>query len=139
MRTAIQSDIYDYNLFLENISNDGTPVEKDLVIQADADFECQSLQACILLSTTTILENSVAAGEHFPGLYVDIVNSGNGQKWTDKPVALTTIFGTGQNPFVLPVSYIMERNAAFNISLINLSDFNIARVTFTFSGRKLLP
>lgn len=139
MQNPIQSDIYDYSHFLEDIASDGVPVDGDklLVIQSDADFECQSLQACIWVDATGPTVEDIVAGEHLPGLYVDIENTGNGQKWTDNPVGIPALFGTGQNPFILPVTYIMERNAAFRITVTNDSGYALKRVTFTFSGRKL--
>lgn len=138
MRREMQSDIFDYGIFLSDIANDGIPVKKELSIQADYDFECESIQAAVIVNMESPTITDTLQGEHFPNLFVMIENTGNGQKWMDKAVMVPALFGTGQLPFILPVTYIMEKNAAFRITLTNTGAFDLARVTFTFSGRKLI-
>ncbi len=138
MKTSIQSDYYDYAIFFETLNIADAPV-KQLVIQSDADFECQTLEGCIIIDENAPGALDTLAGEHLPGLTIAIENTGNGQRWSNNPMQVPCIFGTGQNPFVLPVSYIMERNASFNITVTNNSTANLFRAYFTFSGRKLLP
>lgn len=135
--TPIQSDIYDYVVFTENLSN-GNSATLSLNIQSDADFECQSLESALVYNILAPALQEVPTGEHFPGITVLIENTGNGQRWSNNPVQVPALFGTGQNPFVLPVSMIMERNAAFKLTVENDSGFDVDRLTFVFSGRKLL-
>ena len=139
MGQSIQSDIFDYAVFFEKILNDGIPLTKPLVIQSDADFEVQSLQASITTGAAGPFVADSITGNHFPGLYINITNTGNGQKWSNIPMMVPCLFGTGQNPFMLPVTQVMERNAAYEIELVNKGVADLDRATFVFSGRKLLP
>jgi len=138
MTKSIQSDIYDYVIFFDSIPADGVTYLKQLVIQSDADFEVQSVQSAPIVTFLRPSITDTIDGIHYPGLTVDIENTGNGQRWSKTPMQVPNLFGTGKNVFSLAVSYIMERNASFNISVVNNSAVNLDRLYFVFSGRKLL-
>jgi len=138
MTKSIQSDIYDYVLFLDGIPADGLTYTKQLVIQSDADFEVQSVQSAPIVTFLRPSFTDTVDGVHYAGLTVDIENTGNGQRWSKTPMQVPNLFGTGKNVFTLAVSYIMERNASFNISVVNNSAVDLERLYFVFSGRKLL-
>jgi hypothetical protein len=120
----------------------GTTVPKTLLINSNSDFEVIKLTQNSYVDTAgdegTILYDDLLMGVHYPGLTVMITDTGTQKKFMDIATPLTSLFGTAQQPFVLPNTWVLKPNTALTIEVSNLYTANtIANVQLAFVGRKI--
>ena len=88
-----------------------------LTTQADYDFAVYALGILIYDQATSAVilpANSTAT--------VQINDTGAGANWFSNPVGVSTVFGSAQLPFQMPVIRIVARTATLSFSFTNLAD-----------------
>lgn len=125
-------DFYVYGVDFASLLQ-GTSATGQINIQADSDFVVQKLtyQADIAAATQTDSSRVV------PNATVQVKDTGSGREIFSLPTALTSVFGTGQLPFILPQPKIFLARSTINITLANFdaaADYNIR---LSFIGYKI--
>lgn len=113
---VIGRDFFIYGLVFTALAQN-TNQTKNIPIQADADFVLQKL--CFFADD--------GAGSKFtpntrqiPNVTVIISDSGSGRQLMDSAVPLYTLFGTAENPFILPVPKVFSARSNVAITVANV-------------------
>ncbi len=113
--------IYSTDLITFGATNSATPVT--LSVQADADFLCTYLTAV----------NSDALG-----FLLQITDQGSNRKLSNVQIIFSSITGTAQRPYVLPMPHRFQRTGAILLDFTNLGALSsTARVQL--HGYKVFP
>lgn len=125
-------DFYTYGLDFASLLQ-GTSATGQISIQADSDFVVQKLtyQADIAAATQTDSSRVV------PNVTVQIKDTGSGRELFSTAVPLSSVFGSGQLPFILPQPKIFLARSTISITVANFdaaADYNIR---LAFIGYKI--
>lgn len=72
-----------------------------------------------------------------PGLLITITDTNSSQPLTNSPVPVSSIFGTGQLPFILPIRHVFFSKATVKLQIQNITDDDTyTRVDIVFGGIK---
>lgn len=108
-------------------------VTNQLQIQADAPF---------LIQAQTYAANVAAAGQTastatYPIASVLLTDTGSGMQLSNQAVPVTSLFGNGQFPFVLPEPYLLQAKANLQVAVTNSDAAQAYNLTLNFHGVKL--
>lgn len=113
----------------------GTQAQSVLQIQADSDFEW--IKAAAYAFPTGATENSFN-DNIIPEATVSLQDTGSGRFYMNNPVPISSIFGTGRLPYILPFPQRFIANATINFTVANLSAAQAyTNVTLSLIGKKL--
>jgi hypothetical protein len=104
-------------------------------IQADADFRilagafAADLAGAAQVDSTRVL----------PLVTVLLTDTGSGRNFMDRPVPLTSLFGTGELPFPWPQPKIMRARSTLQVQAFNFSAATTYSFSLAFIGVKLYP
>lgn len=102
-------------------------------IQADADF--------LILNQTywaSTANAAVASGTYvYPNATVLLQNTGSGYQFMDQAVPVTSIFGNGQFPYVLPSPQLLPAKATLQVTVTNRDAAAGYNIILSFNGVKL--
>lgn len=105
----IAASFYVYTIPLLAVAA-GATASGSFVTQSDSDFEW---------SQSTFQAVSAGANVANPLALVQLVDTGSQNNLFLSPLPINAVFGTAAQPFILPVSKILIRNAQFNASVQN--------------------
>lgn len=111
----------------------GATATNQLPIQSDAPF---------LIQAQTYTANVAAAGQTassatYPIASVLITDTGSGMQLSNQPVPVTSLFGNGQFPFVLPEPLMLAARTNLQIAVTNNDAAQAYNLTLNFHGVKL--
>ena len=111
----------------------GATVTNQLAIQSDAPF---------LVQAQTYTANVAAAGQTassatYPIASVLITDTGSGMQLSNQAVPVTSLFGNGQFPFVLPEPLLLAARTNLQIAVTNSDAAQAYNLTLNFHGVKL--
>ncbi len=111
----------------------GATVTNQLPIQSDAPF---------LVQAQTYTANVAAAGQTassatYPIASVLITDTGSGMQMSNQAVPVTSLFGNGQFPFVLPEPLLLAARTNLQIAVTNSDAAQAYNLTLNFHGVKL--
>lgn len=130
----IVTDFFVYNTSFSDL-NSGQSQTKSIQIQANSHFEVQKLAFTAFYGAAAADQNTTLA---VPLVSVLITDTGSGRQWSDQAVQLTSLFGTGQLPALLPTPRILPAASQITIQVNNLfTAQNIVLLTLAFIGRKV--
>lgn len=72
-----------------------------------------------------------------PDLTIIITDTGSGRNLSNIPIPVTSIFGTGQLPFILPTQKLFQARATVAVTVINNGVINYDDVYLNFIGTQL--
>jgi hypothetical protein len=73
-----------------------------------------------------------------PAVTVLMTDTGTGRQWSDTAVPMASLFGTGQLPFILPITKRLAAKSQLSVQVFNLfSAQDIAKISLSFIGRKI--
>jgi len=104
-----------------------------LNIQADSDFEVQKL--CFASDLNAAAQTD--ATRTVPKCSLIILDTGSGRQMMNQAIDLTTFFGDGQNPFILPTPKTFRANTSVSLALTNYSAAEIYNVRLSLIGVKI--
>jgi hypothetical protein len=110
----------------------GTNATQNLTIQADSDFILQKLTYEADLAAAAQTDS----GRIIPLCSVLIVDSGSGRQSMNIAAGLTTLFGTGQIPFILPQPKVFLAQSNISVTLANISAATTYNIRLSFIGVK---
>lgn len=124
-------DFYAY-AFTESSIASGATQSKTVTIEADANFIAHKLTIFASIAGAAVTESS----EVLPLVVLQITDNGSGRNLFNQPVAIPTIVGSGQRPFILPIPRLFRSNSSINFTYTNFSAGTTYRLDFTLSGVK---
>jgi|WetSurMetagenome_2_1015567.scaffolds.fasta_scaffold01855_17 hypothetical protein len=112
-----------------------TSQTQSIQIQANSHFEVRKLVFACFYGVGVADTNTTLA---VPAVTVLITDTGSGRQWSDQPIQLTSMFGTGMLPAILPTPRIIPAASQLTIQVNNLfTGQNIALLALGFVGRKV--
>lgn len=118
---------------LAAITAAGGIIDTSIVIQADSDFILEKLTYEADLAGAA----QTSSTEVVPNVTVLLTATGSGQQLMNAPVAISSLFGTGQLPFILPFPKVLPANSQLQINLVSFEAAVTPRITLNFHGRKV--
>lgn len=125
-------DFYIYGTNFANIAA-GATLTNIISIQADSDFEVQKMNFSSDLAGGVQTDST----RTIPQCSVVILDTGSGRQLMNQAIDLTTFFGNGLQPFILPMPKVFRANTALSIALTNYSAAQVYNVKMSFIGVKL--
>ena len=125
-------DFYIYGTNFANIAA-GITLTNIIAIQADSDFEVQKLNFSSDLAAGVQTDST----RTIPQCTVVILDTGSGRQLMNQPIDLTTFFGNGLQPFILPMPKVFRANTALSIALTNYSAAQVYDIKMSFIGVKI--
>lgn len=102
-------------------------------IEADSNFILQKLTVFATISNAAVTEST----EVLPLVRLQITDNGSGRNLFNQPIAIPTLFGSGQRPFILPIPRLFRSNSSINFTYSNYSAGTSYVLDFTLSGVKI--
>jgi len=132
MAEAIAKDFFIYDVDFLALAA-GTSATQTVNIQADSDFVVQKLSYHANIANAAQTVNTRV----IPLCTVLIVDTGSGRQLMNQAVDLTTFFGTGENPFILPQPKVFVARTNISIQLANYDATQTYNVRLALIGIKL--
>ena len=134
----ILTEAFTYSVRFSNLTSASSQTSA-IQIHSDTDFEVFKLAAnCFINLNAPNTFTEIAMGVHYAGLSVLMTENVNEARMSDVATPLCNVFGTGQQPFILPNPKILLANTVLSIQLSNLyAAQTIAGVELMFIGRKI--
>ena len=108
-------------------------VTNTIGIQADSDFEVQKLNFASDLNAAAQTDSS----RTIPKCTLIILDTGSGRQLMNQAIDLTTFFGNGLQPFILPMPKTFRANTSLAITLTNYSAAETYNVRLSLIGVKI--
>lgn len=124
MDNVIGRDFFTYGLVFTALAQN-TNQTKNIPVQADSDFVLQKL---CFFADDGVLAKFNPNSRLIPNCTVLIVDSGSGRQLMDSAVPLYSLFGTAENPFILPVPKVFSARSNIAITVANVE---AAAATYT--------
>jgi hypothetical protein len=128
----VARDFFAYNTIHSAIPVSGSNTQV-ININADSDFQIEKLT----FWADTALQSQTADTRFLPFATVLIIDTGSGRQFTDQPIPITSLFGTGEIPFVLKQPKILSARTSVSVLVANLDTANQIDVRLSFIGSKL--
>jgi hypothetical protein len=131
---TVTTEFFIYNLFFSNLTP-GSSQLLSLQTQANSRFEVTKLAAIAAYGIANADPNTTNA---LPLCSVLISDSGSGRQWSDQAVMLTSMFGTGMLPAILPVPRVLPAASQITVQVNNLFTVDsVLLLGLSFIGRKV--
>lgn len=121
-----RAEFFSYNISFANLLN-GTATTGAIQIQADSDFELQKL---------TCYDATPAGQGALPLATIQLTDTGTGRQLFNTPIIIPAVFGSGQLPFILPVTRLFTANSTLQVQVSNVSGATL-NLELCFLGSKL--
>jgi hypothetical protein len=131
--TIIAEDYYVYQIQFQNLLAGATAVGF-IQIEADSDFLIQKL------AEFTDVDGEAQTFEtgNIPIVRVTIVDTGSGRQLMNQAVPVSSIFGSGKLPYILPTPKLFVKNSRINVTVENFSTgTNYRNLYLSFEGKKI--
>lgn len=132
MADVIAKDFFIYDVDFLALAP-GTSNTQAVNIQADSDFVVQKLA----FHANVANAGQTANTRVIPLCTVLIVDTGSGRQLMNQAVDLSTFFGTGENPFILPQPKVFVARTNISIQLANYDAAQTYNVRLSLIGIKL--
>jgi hypothetical protein len=111
----------------------GITQTNNITIQADSDFELQKLCFASDLNAGVQTDST----RTIPQCTLIILDTGSGRQLMNQGIDLTTFFGNGSEPFILPTPKKFRANTALSLALTNYSVAQTYNVRLSLIGMKV--
>lgn len=126
-------DFFIYTLaFLALAPN--TSTETAFQIQADSDFELEKLSFWCDDATG---QSQMQSTRLLPDVTIQITDTGTGRQMFNAPVAVPSIFGSGEFPFIMQTTKIFSANASVAVAVSNFNPNDTYNLRLNFIGSKI--
>ena len=132
LASQVIKDFYVYQEDFSSLAN-GATATGTINIQADSDFVVQKLTyfADIALAAQTDSSRII------PLSTVQITDSGSGRNLMESPAPITSIFGTGELPFILPTPKLFLARTTITMDVTNFSTSTTYNIRLSLIGYKV--
>lgn len=130
---VIAEDFFTYNIQFEDLAAGATAVGF-IQIEADSDFLIQKLAYFSAVDGSAQTFNTM----DIPLVTVLIVDTGSGRQIMNNPVPITSLFGDGRLPYILPTPKLFVKNTRINVTVFNFSTATeYDDIFLNFEGKKI--
>ena len=123
---ALREEFFSYGTTFLALAN-GAALTQSIQIQADSDFELQKL---------TCFDGTPNGQGGHPLATIQLIDTGTGRQLFNTPQLIPTVFGTGELPFILPVTRLFTANSVLQVQVSNLSGAQMD-LYLSFLGAKI--
>ena len=102
-------------------------------IEADSDFILQKLTYQADLAGVAQTD----AGRIVPNVTVQLIDTGSGRQLMQNPIPISSIFGTGRVPFILPNPRLFMRNSTLQVAFTSFEAAVTPTIRLAFIGYKI--
>lgn len=117
--------------FLENLAP-GQTENLNFTVNADSDFLWQKSAGYAQVGSAS----AEAATRPVPSVTLFIQDQSNGRYFSNQPVPMPAIVGTGELPFILPDAALLTATAQLTIQISNVGDDTYSQFYLNFIGKK---
>jgi hypothetical protein len=131
--TIIAEDWYTYQIQFQNLTA-GSTQTGFIQIEADSDFLIQKLTEMTDINGAS----QTVTTQLIPICKVVIVDTGSGRQLMNQAVPVSSIFGSGKLPYILPTPKLFVKNSRINVTVENFSagtDYD--NLFLSFEGKKI--
>lgn len=130
----VATDFFIYPVTFDEDLPAGGVVTKTITIQADADFRIQKLSFAAAIANGPQTDSTRV----IPLCNLTITDTGSGRQLMSEPVSLSTIFGTGELPFLLPQPKYLFARSVLKFELTNTSQATTySSINLSLVGQKV--
>lgn len=108
-------------------------VTDNIPIQADTDFVLEKLTFHADIAGAALTDSSRVT----PNVSILITDTGSNRQLMDASVPLTTFFGTGEIPFILPQPRVFSANSVIQVQYTSFEAVNTPDIFLAFIGHKV--
>ena len=127
----IMKDFYVYQEDFSALAN-GTSATGNINIQADSDFVLQKITYFADIAAAAQTDSTRV----IPLITMQVTDSGSGRNLFESPVAVPSLFGTGELPFILPTPKLFSARSTITITVANFDAAATYNLRFSFIGYK---
>ncbi len=134
MRKKIDLDPFTYNINFLPLAASNNATDQ-FITQADSGFAI--VKTCfVIASNVDVFVANISDTPKFAPILVTLSDSGAGRNLSNSPVAINSLFGTGERPFIWARPKVLDPNSTFVAQVQNLvaTAFN---VRLAFQGFKI--
>lgn len=128
---AIMKDFYVYQEDFSGLVF-ATSATGNINIQADSDFVLQKITFFADIAAAAQTDDTRV----IPLVTMQVTDSGSGRNLFESPVAVPSLFGTGELPFILPTPKLFSARSTITIAVANFSVATTYNLRFSFIGYK---
>jgi len=129
---SIIRDVYTYTTGRVAVAA-GVSVTTNIAIQADADFEIHKLTMFADIAGAAQTDSTRV----LPNASILIRDTGSGRQLMNVAVALASLFGTGEEPFIMTVPKIIKARSNLEVTITSFEAANTNNISVNFIGAKI--
>lgn len=111
----------------------GATANGNIAIESSSDFRW--IKGCFFADIAVAAQTQ--STQIIPLCTVLITDSGSGQQLSSAAMPVTSVFGTGQIPFILPVSRVFTARSNIQVTVVNFSAASTYNLRLSFIGAKV--
>lgn len=132
-QTTRVSEFYQYIVPVFSALAAGGSATQIVNIESDSDFEIQKLMYFADVAAGAQTDSS----RIIPLCTATIVDQSSGRQISSLPTPVTALFGTGQEPFILPTPKIFPARSSISVTVANFSVATTYNLRLILAGRKI--
>lgn len=125
-------DFFTYDLDFASLAANGGTAQSSFTVQADSNFLWQ--YGCMFADVAAAAQTD--SGRIIPLVSLTITDSSSGRQLMSSNTPLTSLFGWGELPFLLPTPRFFRAQTQVNVSLLNFSAASTYNIKLSFIGTK---
>lgn len=111
----------------------GTTANGAIQIQADSQFRWVKAAYYATVANAAFLLSTIP----IPSVTVQINDTGSGRQLFNAAVPVPSVFGRGELPFILPVSYVFQPRSSMQVTVANFDAAVTYNLRLSFIGTKI--
>lgn len=133
-KVYIAKDFYVYQEDFSALAN-ATSATGTINIQADSDFILQKITYFADIAAAIQTDSSRVV----PLITIQIVDAGSGRNLIEAPAPISSLFGEGDLPFILPTPRVFFARSNIELTVANFSVGTTYNLRLSFIGYKAYP
>lgn len=133
-KVYIAKDFYIYQEDFSGLVN-STSATGNITIQADSDFILQKLTYFVDIAGAVQTDSSRV----IPLITLQIIDAGSGRNLIETPAPISSLFGEGDLPFILPTPRVFFARSNIELTVANFSAATTYNLRLSFIGYKAYP
>lgn len=125
-------DLFSYTVFFDDLAASSTQ-NGNIQIQADSDFKWIKGQFFADIAGAPQTADSLV----IPLVTVQITDSGSGRQLNNEPVPVSSLFGSGQLPYINPIPRIFKARSNIAFQVANFSAATTYDLRLVLTGTKV--
>lgn len=130
----IAKDFYIYQEDFSALAN-STSATGTINIQADSDFILQKMTYFADIAAAVQTDSSRVV----PLITIQIIDAGSGRNLLEAPAPISSLFGEGDLPFILPTPRVFFARSNVELTVANFSAATTYNLRISFIGYKAYP